>query len=334
MNINELIEKHNQNFSTYYRGELYTHTPMALLALRDLGASESRINEFYHFDTKKLEPIKKETIMITDSNWKEYFGQYEHESSYIKYFRNIVENNGIYKTIDKYFDILMEGVGAAAFHPLIRLSYAVREENKDEVAISLATWATSFLNLGVTSELSEENALSNILQSFQDMNFNQNNKIIGNNIVERMLNIAEDKYYKDLCSTIAFSDLSKEKLESSLLWLFSQTNNFTLLHAVTSHHAFEFLEQFSINKKEARIYFWKAVLAAYLSTTGVVKINLEWKYPIMENLPSWDELKDEAIKSNDEHVIKLVHILNLKDQTALDYELRYASALKINMLNE
>ena len=77
MKVKQLIEKHNQNFSTYYSGELYSHTPMALIALRDLGASETRLIEFYDFDTNKLEPIKKETKIISDEDWKESFGEYE-----------------------------------------------------------------------------------------------------------------------------------------------------------------------------------------------------------------------------------------------------------------
>jgi hypothetical protein len=332
MNVKKLIEKHNQNFSTYYRGELYTHTPMALMALADLGASENRLEEFYNIDTRKLEPIKKESIIINDKNWKDFFGEYEHESSYIKYYQSIVDEFGIRKTLDKYFDTLIKGVGAAAFHPIIRLSYAVRDENEDEVAISLATWAASFVDLNVSPKLSNENELIDILKSFQEIDFNQSEKIEGDNIAIRMKKVSEDKSYKKLSPTIISSELEKDKLENSLLWLYSQTNNFTLLHAVTSHHAFESLVEFSQNITESRAYFWKAVLAAYLSTTGVVKIDLNWKYPKIENLPSWDELKSRAIKSNDDHVIKLVHVLDLKDKEKLDYELRYASALKLNML--
>ena len=69
MKINKLIEKHNQSFSTYYRGELYSHTPMALIALRDLGASKKRLAKFYEIDTRKLEPIKKTTKVINDEKW-------------------------------------------------------------------------------------------------------------------------------------------------------------------------------------------------------------------------------------------------------------------------
>jgi hypothetical protein len=332
MKVNQLIEKHNKSFSTYYHGELYSHTPMALIALRDLGASEKRLCEFYDYGSQKLEPIKLNTKKICDENWKDYFGEYELESSYVEYFRDIVQREGIVKSVSKYFDILMEGVGAAAFHPIIRLSYGVRQGNKDEVAISLATWAASFVNLEVTTDLSEENELKDILKWFQEKNFNLNEKIKADNIATRMLEVSKNKNYKKLCSTIFSSELERDKLEESLLWLYSQTNNFTLLHAVTSHHAFEFLLDSSINKEKSKAYFWKAILAAYLSTTGVVKVDLSWEYPPFDNLPSWEEIKSSAIESNDDHVIKLVHVLNLKCKEHLDGKLRYASALKLNML--
>ncbi|MCO4795655.1 MAG: questin oxidase family protein, partial [Bacteriovoracaceae bacterium] len=204
MKVDKLIEKHNQNFSTYYSGELYTHTPMALLALRELGASDKRLLEFYDFDTKKLEPTKEATKVINDENWKDFFGEYELETSYIKYFKSVVEINGIDKTLEKYFDILIEGVGAAAFHPIIRLSYAVTENNKDEVAISLATWATSYVNLEVNSEISEEHGIIDNLKKFQELSFNNDKKVERGNIANRMSKVSEYGLYKELNSKVTY----------------------------------------------------------------------------------------------------------------------------------
>ena len=251
-----------------------------------------------------------------------------------KQYFNALKEQGIDKSLNEYFDLLVKGVGAAAFHPMIRLSYAVRDRNDDEVAISLGTWAASFLNLNVSHEISNEVGILEILKNLKIKNFNQNKKIEADNIANRMLKVSESEDYKKLSSVILWKDLKKEELERSLLWLFSQTNNFTLLHGVTSHHAFESLLRFSSEKDIARAFYWKAILAAYLSTTGVVNIDLSWKLPEIENLLPWNDLKKKAVESNDDHVIKLVHILSVKDKERLDYELRYASSLKLGILND
>ena len=333
MKLNELIDKHNKEFSTYYKGELYSHTPMALFALKDLGASDERLEEFYEFDVKKLEPIVNPTFLIDNSNWEKHLGNYKYEASYVDFFRSRVQEDGIEFTVQKYFDVLMKGVGAAAFHPIIRLSYAIRENNENEIIISLATWAASYLDLGVSPSLDGDKTFLDVIGSLKQINFNQGLQVEGKNIVERMSTVSKTREYKECVQKISLTSSHRDELEKILLWLFSQSNNFTLLHGVTSHHAFESLVKFSKQEELSRGYLVKAILAAYLSTTGVFAPDLDWRYPSFENLPSWDVIKQKAISSNDDHVIKLVHVLGLKDNYRNDGELRYACLVKLGLIS-
>ncbi len=332
MKIRDLIQEHNLNFSTYYSGELYTHTPMALIALKDLGASDERLAEFFDKDTKKLEPKKESTHIIDEGNWKEFLGDFELEAAYVTFFNKELNSYGIEEAITEYFDTLIKGVGAAAFHPMIRLFYGLSEDSEEEVAIALGTWAASFLDLGVDQSITEKKSLLEILSEYKDKSFNQGEKIKGDNIAKRMLNLSKEKDYLSSNSSIFRNEINKQNLEISLLWLYSQSNDFTLLHGITSHHAFESLLAYSKNQVDMRVYYWKAILAAYLSTTGFFEIDLGWKYPNDIVLPSWSEIKRLAIMSNDDHAIKLVHVLSIKENLAIDYELRFAAALKLGLV--
>ena len=331
MHAQTLIEKHNRTFSSYYKGQLYTHTPMALLALTELGATKARLNAFYQKSIAKLEAKKSSALKITENNWTDYFGQQQAESAYIEFFQTEIERLGQEQMIAKYFDALLPGMGAAAFHPLIRLFYAVRFNIAQEVVISLATWASSYLDLALQTKIDKQGSLLDSLQAFQNNHFNKGKTILALNIAKRMQKVSRMSMFKELSTHITIRDLEPLALEENLLWLFSQNNNFTLLHTITAHHAFTHLQHFSDQPKQALILLCKALLAAYLSTTGTVNIDFTWNYPKL-NLPEWEALKEKAIQSNDEHVIKLLHVLSLKKRENLTYQLKYAAALKLNLI--
>ena len=331
MKLNDLIEQHNSQFSTFYSEELYSHTPMALISLSEMGASDQRLEEHFLEDTKKLEQKKKLILKLDQSNWKSYLGKFEYEASFIQFFEEEFNELGQEKILAKYFDFLMKGVGAAAFHPLIRLSYAIKRNDIREVIQSLATWAASFLDLKINSQLNEKLSIEEIISKLQSDNFNNGEKLEGDTIARRMVAVSESNEFKGIADKVFLNELEGNNLESILLRLFSQTNNFTLLHAVTSHHAFEYLKKFSVNERNVKVYYWKTLLAAYLTTTGASKISLNWSYPEIK-LPSWDKLKDLAIESKDNHVIKLVHTLSEKNRSDLDSELRYAASLKLKAI--
>ncbi|MGK0367842.1 MAG: hypothetical protein ACI9QD_000981 [Thermoproteota archaeon] len=333
MLINKLITIHNKKYSTYYKGSLYSHTPMALISLKEMGASDERIDEFFIIDTKKLVPIVESSVQIDETNWKDNLGKQELEFSYKIFFANELIGLGIDECLKKYFSFLMKGVGAAAFHPIIRLSYGFKIKNKDEVASSLASWATSFLDLGIDASLSDELSMLSVLNEVMNSDFKKNFSETKGNIADRMLTVSRTNEYKEFVSKVFIKELEKDKLEESLLWLFAQTNDFTLLHAVTSHHAYESLKKYSNNENESRVYLWKAILAAYLSILDSTELDLNWTYPLVD-LPAWSELKALAIKSNDNHVIKLVHTLSTKENIKLDEQLRFAAAQKLGLKME
>lgn len=330
MSAKSLIQKHNTQYSTYYKTELYTHTPMALLALSEMGADNFRLEEFYQQSVLKLRSKVSSSLSITANNWLDYLGQHQHEQAYIDFFYTELKRLGQDKMINIYFDALMPGVAAAAFHPLIRLFYAVRFNIAEEVVISLATWATSYLDLELNTKLMNKNNLIKSLKVFQDNNFNSSKKIMGSNIASRMQRVSQTTMFKQLSPYVTENDLVPQRLEETCLWLYAQNNNFTLLHAITSQHAFENLCHFSSKPNQTRVIMWKAILAAYLSTTGSVNIDFNWQYPEIQ-LPDWEELTAKAIQSNDEHVIKLVHVLSIKNRENLDSQLRYAAVLKLGL---
>ena len=81
MKLYDLIERHNSQYSTFYGGELYSHTPMALISLSEMGASDQRLDEYFKQDIKKLRPKNKIIQNLNQSNWKDYLGQYEYETT-------------------------------------------------------------------------------------------------------------------------------------------------------------------------------------------------------------------------------------------------------------
>lgn len=107
---------------------------MALVALDKLGASDEQLLDFYSSYSKILEIQTKSEIEINSKNWRNYLGKHTHNTAYREFFLAELENNGVTKILSTYLPHLIPGLSGGAFHPLIRLAYAVDTNSTWEIA--------------------------------------------------------------------------------------------------------------------------------------------------------------------------------------------------------
>ena len=105
--------------------------------------------------------------------------------------------------------------------------------------------------------------------------------------------------------------------------IYASTNNFTALHLVTTTHALRLLAPFLSNPNEALRYYWQAVCAAYISIGApvVIDVNLS-KFTVIP----WNDIFSEAVKNNDDHVIKLVYSCYMEDKIYHNSPYNYVAA--------
>ena len=126
-------------------------------------------------------------------------------------------------------------------------------------------------------------------------------------------------------------DVAPEMLHTTLancvLMLYANTYDFTMLHAVTSNHAFRLVFPYVRDKTQVASQYWNALLAAYISI-GCPQIK---QTPLITHeLPTWDELFRKAIQVSDVHVIKFVYTCFRESQVYAEDSYRALAAKKLS----
>ncbi len=134
-----------QQFAPEYRGGLSNHLPMALVALDSLGADASRMEAFFTIDCAKLDPAPPLAAACKD--WPTKRGDLGAFPALRAHFVGAIATQGRDATLRQALSLVMDGVGAGAFHGLLRTASAAVAEHDDELASGLAYWAGVHLPL-------------------------------------------------------------------------------------------------------------------------------------------------------------------------------------------
>jgi len=296
--LNQLLEK-VAVYHPHYDDRLATHLPMVLIALKRLNASNNKLESTFISSVNDLDNIGSLDNIVAIDDIASHLGDSKKYHSYLKYFIEQINIHGVDGVLKTTLPLLIDGLAASAFHALIRLAYAVEENNNSEIAIALAFWSTEFQLLPL-SDKKKPATLAAILEEFAPLG--ENHQFSPGIIVDKMDEIGKLLQQKN--SIIQPDNISFDELRNLAITAFNAQNNFTLLHTVTGCHALSIIMPYLEDGHAALRQLWKAILVAYLSTGLSYK---EDKVDTSELNCDFTELVAQAIKSNDFHAIKLVY---------------------------
>ena len=290
-------------FDPEYRGGLSNHLPMALVALRRLGAGDERLREFAGRYATRLQPEPPAGHWEPGSGWRERLGEREAFADYRVFFGAWIEAEGFVDTLSQAVPWLMPGCGAAAFHGLIRTSYAVQAGHPGELADALAYWACRWLPLGpddAPGTLRDWHvpraALDALLATLADAR--AAHRFDAPLIFQRMDRVADEPAFLAAVDRLDVGERSLRELATLAAELYAASGDFTALHLVTSAHALRVLLPFVEEPDEAVRHYWHAYAA------GAVVADLTPRPAVAEQ--GWEALLARAVASDDDHVVKLV----------------------------
>lgn len=281
-------------FDAEYRGGLSSHLPMALTALHRLGADDARLQSFAQRYAKRLSRARAPQPWPAGDAWRGRFGERAAWPAYRSLFREWLAVEGAAPVLSQALPALMPGCGAAAFHGLIRVAYAVQAGHAGELADGLAYWACRFLPLGDLTDAAGREADPEVL--LRGLPAGQST---ANLIFERMRDAAGTAALRTAVPLLAVGPATLELLAHLAAQAYADSGNFTALHLVTSCHAVRVLTPFfDDDPAPAWRWYWQAFAAA------VMAAGLKPR-PRVPALP-WPRIVEAAIASDDDHVIKLV----------------------------
>jgi len=314
----------NERFDLANRGTV-NHLPMALYALSRLGASDRRLEEYFGWwEENRALPRRASPRSVTAESWRAEIGQADMFDSLWVAFRQRAEAAGPDAPIREVYPKVADGVGAAAFHGLIRLAYGTETGHCGEIGAGLATLCSRYAPLGVSLDAapeaaSVEAAFVRISEALGGRRFT------GQGIIGRMQSAAADLQFVASLSRPALSpDRLLAELAQIAIRLYWQTADFTVLHLVTTSHAARilFTRYPQLLTRQAADALWLAACAAYASVGAPLS-----QPPIVpDDVADWPEICGGAVARNDDHVIKMVYTCRCEEAHYGDPIYRAAAA--------
>lgn len=319
--LNELLDL-GLRYAPEYRGGLSNHLPMMLVALHELGAGEDRLREAFDRYAPRLGPAPRPATAL--AHWRDGLGRLEAFAALFEHFATRLDAEGTPALLGDVLPTLMEGVGGAAFHGLIRTAYGVAADHAGETAAGLAYWACRHLPLDAPAATADREpdvqawleALARDLTGLE---------IGGGLIFERMRAVASTAAFARHAGRLGVDERTLAALADLAAQRYAATRHFTVLHLVTSCHALRLLLPWIADRDTAL----RAYARAYAAGVVASGIALHGEALPCE-VADWPPLRQRAVASHDEHVVKLVHSCDAESQLYGDGARRHAAALALS----
>ena len=333
--LNTLLDQ-GLNFAPEYHGGLSNHLPMALVALQGLGADASRLGRFAHSHAQRLQPLAADSTSPTAApdTTPEPQGLRRPEA-YRELFDSLHDRlgrDGRQAVLAAVLPQLLPGIGAAAFHGLIRTAYGLDSGHDGELAAGLAYWASRHLPLlaalpqaghqggnGHDSDLGVRAWIDGLAHACAHW------QATPGLISEQMRSVAATEAFRQHVGRLRVDAQTLPQLAALAADRYLASRNFTVLHLVTSGHALRLLLPL-LDEPLAAVRWYSVAFAAALLGSRVSPGRIAPPPDPMD----WPELAARAIASEDEHVIKLVYTSRAEAQARDERLYRCVATRAIN----
>lgn len=314
-----------QAFAPEYRGTLSNHLPMALVALDALGADATRMESFFAVAAAKLDRAPPPAPACND--WLSVRGDLSAFPALRTHFVQAIATQGRDAVLRRTLPSLVDGIGAGAFHGLLRTASAVVAGHDDELASGLAHWASWYLPLTqFVATRPADAAPGDVATWLADLMTRadgwRNNAGM---ITPRMRAFAQTAAFREGADRLVVHDGTLRELVAQALAIYLRTKNFTVLHLITSVHALRLITPWLVAPLVAVRHY------AHAYAAGVAASGVDMSAPLIAvNFLPWSDVLRAGIASDDEHVVKLVYACREQWRATGDADYQRAASLVVS----
>lgn len=295
-------------FGAEYGDQNSNHLPMALIALDRLGADDATMTRFAEQYATKLVPKAPPKTRLTRESWKSHLGKHAHHTDHVELIDGHWGSIGKDELLRRYVPLLLGGVGAAAFHGMIRLAYGLDADSRTEIVEGLAHWSDSYLAIA-RDRLRPAHPPTKVAESLARVAADGSLKAPSGTsgpIYKAMAAAAAQPAFGTHIWTLAVDAdpfVTLGDIAAAALKIYASTKSFTALHLVTSAHALRLVLPWADDQALAVQRYWHAFVAAYVTIGKPEPRDIAPE----SNVPAWSEIKARVATSRDDHAIKLVY---------------------------
>ena len=285
-----------------YGAGLSNHLPMALTALSRLGASEVRLAAFAAQYTKRLQAAPAAEPWPVGEAWRALLGQPRAWPAYRRLFHEWIDSEGASDVLAQALPTLMQGTGAAAFHGLLRVTYALAANHADELADALAYWACRWFACGASDGPGSNADTTAVLTTLDFHNELGDAPLIAQAMAQAA---AHPRFAPAVARWRVDAHITLPRLAMLAAERYAARAEFTVLHLVTSAHAVRvLLPWLAADERLPALRHYAGACAAAWATLAPAH-NAGPALPAVSTLP-WADLAARALACDDEHTIKMV----------------------------
>lgn len=292
---------------------LSNHLPMTLIAMSRLGAGDERLADYYQAYQSRLVPRRVPSEPISADGIVAELGTGRRYADLFERFGHEIDRRGTDETLDRHLPTLLDGLGGAAFHGVIRLAYALEHGRPVHVAAGLAYLADSFQPVDVgafdtaTGSVREPAELLDRLAEDPHLRAHTYTSGFSNQYAE----VSTDPRFLSIVATIGVDEHTQARIAKVAHTLYRATGDFFALHTMTGAHATRIAAArlSSVEDRHRAVgSLARAIAAAYvvIGTPAIDAAALD-EPPVAAELPGWDDIAAAAIDHDNEHVIKLAY---------------------------
>lgn len=292
-----------------YGGGLCNHLPMALVALDQMGATPSQLNDYQRNHVSWLERLPANNRAITPGAWP--FRKANH-AGYVELradFRQRIAADGWEQVLRATLPELASGLTAAAFHGMIRTAMGVTARHEGEIASGLAYWAAHWQRLGLVEASSPISADPvELLNRIRDDARFATPGDMPDLIDDQLLAVSRLEGFSEITNWLDVERVTIRNLALAAAQVYGATGHFTALHLVTGAQAGAVLLPYLESPKVLLPWLWQGMAAAYVAIERPPLPDADmvamWRN---STVPSWQDLLQRALTETDEHAVKLIY---------------------------
>lgn len=303
---------------------LTSHVPMALQALQAMGADERRLRAFHAAHAPRFARPIGACAPAVQPDWRVLRAQADTYAALRGHFQARLALRSSAEVLREALPDLFSGAAAAAFHGPIRTAHALQAGHNGELACALAYWAWRWQPVAAP----ERAEMAATALDFEAWAARLEAAALlwapQAPLISARIRLAEQApAFQALAGALQLDTHTLPRVSAWAAARYAATRSFTVLHIVTGLHAIELLlaqgGEATVVLHALAPALTAAYLAARMSAPGRPKSEYrsaeregasvsQWPELPAPRQREWPDIVAAAITSDDEHVIKLVHV--------------------------
>ena len=288
---------------------LTNHLPMVLIALDRLDVTDRHLSDWADRYRNRLMPRRTASEPIAPDDLPAVLGTGRRYADLLLCFQREIDRSGVDDVLDRHLTGLLDGMGGAAFHGVIRLAYSVEHGRPIDIAAGLAYLADSFQpvllapDVPTTGRTADPAEVLVVLAEHPDLH-DRSFDVSG--FSRQFAEVARDPAFLRIAARLETDGDTLARVALIAHTLYRSTSNFFALHTMTATHATRIVtDRLSSpdDRHRAAGSLARAVAAAYVVIGAPT---LDDPLPATD-LPGWDAIESAAGCHRDEHAIKLAY---------------------------